>query len=110
MITYKAKMFDGRIYFGLFQFGSLTALNSCVSTTPTKGFNNSSTTICSSWNKRNTRRRVFSGNSLTLEWICKLALILLKRCDNSRTLNKEIKCQKTQYSILYPNAQYIYVL
>merc|ERR1719357_2505442 len=45
-----------------------TAWSSCALTSPMRNCSSSSTTTCSSWNKRSTRRRVLSGSSLTSVW------------------------------------------
>ena len=53
--------------------------NSCSSTTPTSVCSSSSITTCLYWNRRSTRRKVSNGHLSTLEWTCKLALILSRR-------------------------------
>lgn len=59
---------------------STTALNNCVLTSPMRNCNSSLTTSCSSWNKRNTPRRVFIGTLLISVWICWPVSNWLKRC------------------------------
>merc|ERR1719159_1052557 len=46
-----------------------TPSNNCASTSPTKNSNNSSTTICSSLNRKNTRKKVSTGRPSISVWI-----------------------------------------
>ena len=49
---------------------SLTASNSCVSTSPTRSCSSSSTSTCSCWSRRSTSGRALTGSSLTSAWTC----------------------------------------
>merc|ERR1712066_238749 len=51
------------------KFSVSTPSNNCASTSPTKNFNNSSTTICSSLNRKNTKKKVFTGKPSISVWI-----------------------------------------
>lgn len=63
----------------LCHFISSTVLSNFVLTLPMKSCNNSSTITCSSWNRKNIRRKVLIGLSLISVWTCWLVLNLLKR-------------------------------
>merc|ERR1712117_819481 len=60
------------------KFLALTPSNNCASTSPTKNFNNFSTTICSFLNRKNTRKKVSTGRPSILVWIWPLVSNLLK--------------------------------
>ena len=59
---------------------SLTASSSSASTSPMRSCSSSSTTTCSCWSRRSTRRRASSGSSSTLAWTCRPASTSSRRC------------------------------
>merc|ERR1712066_654482 len=66
--------------------------NNCALTSPTKNFNNSSTTLCSFSNKKNTRKKVSNGPLSTLVWISRLVLNLSKNHSVSFPFLKKNVC------------------
>merc|ERR1711970_592660 len=60
------------------KFSASILLNSCALTSPTKNFNNSSTTLCSFSNKKNTRKKVSNGPLSISVWILLLVSNLSK--------------------------------
>merc|ERR1719159_2301400 len=60
------------------KFSVSTPSNNCASTSPTKNSNNSSTTICSFLNRKNTKRKASTGKPSISVWILPLVSNLLK--------------------------------
>jgi len=60
--------------------------SSCASTTPTSVCSSSSTITCSCWNRKSTKRKAFSGSSLTSAWTFKLVLTSSKKSVKTSTL------------------------
>ena len=66
-----------------------------------KNCNNSLTITCSSWNKKNTKKKVSTGTLLISVWICWPVSIWLKRYNYTRTQNKN--------AYIYTHTSHIYV-
>lgn len=80
LYPFRHPLLDKHLYFIWFITNfSTTVSNNCVSTSPTRSCNNSSTITCLFWNKKNTRGKVLTGPSLISVWTCWPVLIWLKR-------------------------------
>lgn len=92
LYPFRHPLLDKHLYFIWFITNfSTTVSNNCVSTSPTRSCNNSSTITCLFWNKKNTRGKVLTGPSLISVWTCWPVLIWLKRFVSSYLQKKNWK-------------------
>merc|ERR1712223_1129875 len=90
------------------KFSVSTPSNNCASTSPTKNFNNSSTTICSFLNRKNTRKKASTGKPSISVWIWLLVSNLLKsQWVSCPLLKKNVCSQKPPIRLTKKNSTWL---